>query len=386
MKKKKVAIFIISLCAGGAERVVSILLNNLKEKFDVYLIMLQPVIEYEIPSDQKIILLDTNASNNALFNILKIPFLSYRYYRFLKKNNIDRSISFLNRPNFIAGFLKKIGWKGKIILCERTFTSDYYSKRKVGDRVGRLLVKKLYSNASLIVCNSKSIETDLRKTFNVQTNFRTIYNPIDLDDIKKKTSIAASSASKETQSFTFITIGRLNYIKNQEMLIEAGSLLRDIDFKIKIIGRGELKENLNKIAIKYNIADRVSIIDYTDNPFTYLTSADCFVLTSNFEGFPNVVLEALACSLPVISTDCKGGIRELLAPSILLDEASTTNKIIYADYGMLVPVGNAKVLAGAMRKIYYDFNLRQIYRAKGYERAINFDLSKIIKSFQEVLE
>jgi hypothetical protein len=53
---------------------------------------------------------------------------------------------------------------------------------------------------------------------------------------------------------------------------------------------------------------------------------------------------------------------------------------------MLVPVGNAKVLAGAMRKIYYDFNLRQIYRAKGYERAINFDLSKIIKSFQEVLE
>ena len=90
--------------------------------------------------------------------------------------------------------------------------------------------------------------------------------------------------------------------------------------------------------------------------------------------------------MPVISTDCKGGVRELLAPTILFDTPAPIDNIKYADFGLLVPVGNAALLAEAMRKIYSDHHLRQAYSIKGKERAKDFDLSIIIQSFQEVLE
>ncbi|CAN5190190.1 N-acetylgalactosamine-N,N'-diacetylbacillosaminyl-diphospho-undecaprenol 4-alpha-N-acetylgalactosaminyltransferase [soil metagenome] len=382
MQKKKISILIISLYSGGAERVVSILLNYFKDKFDIHLVLLQPIIEYEIPVGQQITILDKRPPGSPLQNILRIPLLAFRYHRFLKKNNINTSLSFLNRPNFIAGFLKILGWKGKVILSERTLTSEYYTVKTVGDRIGRFLVKNLYSKANLIVCNSKNIEADLRNTFNVQTNFRIIYNPIALDKIEVNTKHIAPLVNNNP--FTFITIGRLSSIKNHLMLIKAIAILKDTNCRVQIIGKGELKEYLEKYIASIGMQERIALIDHTTNPFNYLTMADCFVLTSNFEGFPNVVLEALACNLPVISTDCKGGIRELLTPSISLDTPTTTG-IMYGEYGLLVPVGNEQILAQAMTKIYSDSALRQIYRLKNYNRAKNFDVSTIMKSFDEIL-
>ena len=385
MKKKKIAIFIISLCSGGAERVVSILLNHLKDDFDTHLVLLQPIIEYQIPDNQQITVLDKNPSNNPFINILKIPFLAFRYYRFLKKNSIDTSFSFLNRPNFIAGFLKIFTWKGKVILSERSLTSEYYSTKKLGDRIGRLLVKKFYPNADVIVCNSNYIETDLRNIFNVQTNYNVIYNPIDLAAIEQKIKQDTSPRIKTGKPFTFISVGRLNHIKNHVMLIEAAFLLKDLNCQIQILGRGELKETLDSYVIATGLKERVKIINYTTNPFEYLARADCFVLTSNFEGFPNVHLESLACKLPIISTDCKGGIRELLTPSLPLNKPPLTDEFFLGEYGILVPVANARLLAEAMKKIFDNNSLLQAYRSKNYDRARNFDVSIIMNSFKRLL-
>lgn len=131
--------------------------------------------------------------------------------------------------------------------------------------------------------------------------------------------------------------------------------------------------------------ERITLIDHSSDPIKYLIMADCFVLTSNFEGFPNVLLEALACSLPIISTDCKGGIRELLAPSISIDTPAANNEIMYVDYGLLVPVGNAEILAEAMRSMYNNTVLQQTYRAKNHHRAKDFDTSVIMDSFKNLL-
>ncbi len=386
MKKKKISIFIISLYGGGAERVVSTLLNYLKDDFDIHLVLLQPVIEYDIPTNQKITVIDKFPTGNQLLNVLKIPFLAFRYWRFLRKNNITTSFSFLNRPNFIAGCLKIFGWKGKVIFSERTFTSEYYTTKTFGERIGRLMVRKLYRNADIIVCNSRYIETDLRNIFNVQTNFIIIYNPINLALVKEKINQGVQPISNSPKPFTFISIGRLNQIKNHLMLIKAASLLTDVDFKIQIIGKGELKEMLDSYIITTGLQQKVTIIDYTENPFSYLTRADCFVFTSNFEGFPNVLLEALACNLPIISTDCKGGIRELLAPSIPFNIPAAANDIFYGEHGILVPVGNAEILAEAMRKLYFDTDLQQNYKTRSYNRATFFDVSVIMSSFEELLK
>src|SRR2546425_104574 len=147
MNKKKIAIFIISLYGGGAERVVSILLHHLKDDFDIHLVLLNNLVEYSIPTGQKIHILDRSSTTNPVANVLKIPALAVRYYRLLKKNNIQLSFSFLNRPNFIAGCLRYLGWKGHIIISERTFTSSLYTNKTLGGRIGRFLVKKLYNKA-----------------------------------------------------------------------------------------------------------------------------------------------------------------------------------------------------------------------------------------------
>lgn len=385
MNKKKIALFIVSLYGGGAERVVSILLNHFENSFDIHLVLLQPIIEYDIPASQKITVLDKSPSNNSFFNILKIPFLAFRYYRFLCKNNITTSFSFLNRPNFIAGFLKIFGWKGKVIFSERTFTSEYYSTKSAGERIGRWLVEKLYPKADLIICNSKSIEKDLREIFKVQTNYSIIYNPINLTQVAESIAYNKKFENNITRPFTFITIGRLSQIKNHKLFIDAASLLTDFDFRVQIVGKGELKKILEDYIILTNMQERITLIDHSSDPIKYLIMADCFVLTSNFEGFPNVLLEALACSLPIISTDCKGGIRELLAPSISIDTPAANNEIMYVDYGLLVPVGNAEILAEAMRSMYNNTVLQQTYRAKNHHRAKDFDTSVIMDSFKNLL-
>jgi len=385
MNKKKIALFIVSLYGGGAERVVSILLNHFENSFDIHLVLLQPIIEYDIPAGQKITVLDKSPSNNSFSNILKIPFLAFRYYRFLCKNNITTSFSFLNRPNFIAGFLKIFGWKGKVIISERTFTSEYYTTKSAGERIGRWLVEKLYPKADLIVCNSKSIEKDLREIFKVQTNYSIIYNPINLSQVNESIAYNKKFENNTTRPFTFITIGRLSQIKNHKLFIDAASLLTDFDFRVQIVGKGELKKILEDYIILTSMQERITLINHSSDPIKYLIMADCFVLTSNFEGFPNVLLEALACNLPVISTDCKGGVRELLAPSISIDTPAANNEIMYVDYGLLVPVDNAEILAEAMRSMYNNTVLQQTYRAKNHHRAKDFDTSVIMDSFKNLL-
>jgi len=383
MEKKKISILINSIEAGGAERVVTMLLHRLKNDFDIFLVLLHKSIEYDLPEDQKIFLLDKGAENKGLFKLIKLPFLALRYKKFCKKNNIETSLSFLKRSNYINCLCRMYGLKSKIIISERTYLSFYLKFiGKSNKYIGRFLTKKLYPKADLIIANSALIAYDLAENFKIDTLFTIINNPVNLKFIE--TGSKESVGSIMIEKFTFISVGGFRPEKNFELLINAFYKIRDLNCNLILVGKGENEKKLRNHVKDLELESKIHFPGFDNNPYKYLSKAGCFVLSSNFEGFPNSVQEALACNLPVIATDCRSGPREILAPDTDIF-ISLKDRIEVAKYGVLVPVNNCELLSQAMRLIYDDKALRNKLSSTAFERAKDFDIAKIADKFKKVL-
>jgi N-acetylgalactosamine-N,N'-diacetylbacillosaminyl-diphospho-undecaprenol 4-alpha-N-acetylgalactosaminyltransferase len=380
---KKLSILIYSLSGGGAERVVSILLNELKNRYDIQLVLMNETITYDIPSDIKICFLEkSNSKEHGILKLLKLPVLGWKYRNFCKKNSIDTSLSFMNRPNFINLFGKLFGSKAKTFISERTASSWEYPSCSPKDRVSRFLIGQLYPKADLIIPNARAIKGDLEKNFSINARFQVIHNPL---DIHKVETLAKETVNFDFSRFTFVTVGRLHPQKNHSILIMAFAKLTSQSNQLIILGDGPLKESLQQMADKFGVSGRVFFLGFQDNPYKYLSKSDCFVFSSDHEGFPNALVEALACGLSVISTDCQSGPREILGPG---SEVSYQLKdtIEYAKYGMLVPVGNKQLLVKAMEQVQADAKIKTRYARQAKKRAEDFAKEKIIKQYIEVLD
>lgn len=377
---KKVAILISSLDKGGAERVVSILLEELI-KYDIKttLVLMDSTIKYQLLSSQKIIFLDSkDIKQNSFIKLLKLPYLALKYKKFCLDNDIETSISFMNRPNYINILAKLFGSCVKTVISERIVSSNEYATSSIKDRISVQLIKCLYPQADLILPNSLGIKYDLIKNFSIKENkIKVINNPI---DVEKTIELSKEDIDFQNNKFTFITIGRLHPQKNHKLLIEA---MEEIDARLYIIGDGILREELSSMIKKLKLEKKVFLLGEQKNPFKYLSKADCFVFGSNYEGFPNVLLEALACGLPVISTDCKSGPREILAPE--LNENEALDGVEYGKYGVLVKQKSLKDMRTAMKTMINDKSLMENYKLKSYNRANMYDVSVIIKKFIEII-
>ena len=382
--KKRLSIFLYSLGSGGAERVASVLLGELKESFDITLILMNDTIFYEIPKEIDVVFLEKSRPfENGLLKFLKLPLLSWRYKKILKKYNINISLSLMNRPNYINVMTKFFGYQGRVIISERGTPSKYYKDNLQG-KISKSLIRFLYPKADKIVVNSMGNYMDLVENFSVKEKLlKLIYNLYDIQkiDFQKRDSC---DILKNDNSFKFITVGRVDEGKNHRLLIKSLKDLDIDDVKLYIIGDGELKNELEQYVVSENMENKVIFLGHRKNPYKYLYNSDCFVFSSNYEGFPNVLLEALLCELPVISTDCKSGPREILAPDTPITKE--TSSIELAEYGILTKVGSIKDMQKAMKLIYKDKNLRDTYKNKAKIRANEFDKKKIIKKWIGVLD
>lgn len=371
--KKKLSILIYSLANGGAERVVSILLNTLKEKYEITLFLMNDTVFYDIPQDIKIVYLEkSNPKESGIKKLLKLPFLAWKLKKY-NKNNI--SISFMNRANYINILAKIFGMKSRVIISERAMPSFQHANGIQG-KINRFLIKNLYSKADLIIANSRGNTCDLIENFNCK-RVETINNPIDLEKIKE---LSSQKVEFRDDSFTFITIGRLDKGKNHKLMIDA---MHNIDAKLYIIGDGELKDELENHIKSLNLENKVMLLGKQINPYKFLKQADCFLFSSNYEGFPNVILEALACNLPIISTDCKSGPREILSPNS--DINLKLDKMEFSKYGILVPLNNKKNLNEAMNVVINNEKLRNNYRKKALDKVSDFRIENIIGKYEEVI-
>lgn len=385
MQKKKLAIFINTLKRGGAEKVVAFLLNQLQHEFEFHLFAFNSTgIEFEIPADVKIIQLGKPKSSEAtVLDLLKMPFQSLTIRKYLEKNNIPVLLSFLNRPNFISSIVKISGWKGKVLISERTMTSAYYTNKTLGGRFGRFLVSKLYAHADLVITNSKYCEDDLKEVFKLPNRCITIANPVNIAEIELLKKEKQTLFEKKPGSFLFCNIGRYSPAKKQAMLIEAFSKTNDEKAQLLIIGK-EVPEMLTALVVKLGLSGRVKLLGLQNNIYPFLILCDCFVLSSEIEGFPNVILEAMACNKPVIAADCKSGPREILAPGTVYPAEMSAPET--AEYGLLVPNRDEISLTKAMTEICSNRGLANEYAKKAGKRLDEFSIDKITNQLKETIE
>jgi N-acetylgalactosamine-N,N'-diacetylbacillosaminyl-diphospho-undecaprenol 4-alpha-N-acetylgalactosaminyltransferase len=371
--REKLSILVNDLDTGGAERVVSILLNSLQDRYDITLFMMHDIIFYDIPKDTKIVIVgNSKLSDSGLIKLLKLPYLAWRYKK-LNKNS-STSISFLSRSNYINILAKLFGMRGKVIVGERAMPSLHYKYGMQG-KINKFLMKKLYPKANLVFANSMGNAIDLEQNFGI-SDVKVIYN---LFDIEKIVTLSKEKAELK-DGFNFITVGRLDDGKNHQLLINA---IKEVDANLYIIGDGVLREKLSSLIKELGLSNRVFLLGKQKNPYKYLSKADCFVFASKREGFPNVLVEALACNLAVISTDCKSGPREILAPNTDVT-FEVYNRIELAEFGILTPVNREDKMIEAMNLLKDNKKLLDSYQEKALKRAMEFDKDKIIDEFIEI--
>ena len=207
---------------------------------------------------------------------------------------------------------------------------------------------------------------------NITTNTKVIYNPVDIKYINSKKDICedVDFDFKEDKKYV-ISVGRLIPLKRNIDLIKAFFELQKSDDSLELIflGDGVLKDSLEQECNNSKIKGKVHFLGNVKNPFYYLTKSDLFILNSEIEGFPNVLVEAMTCGLPVISSDCKSGPREILE-----DEK----------YGLLYPVGDISSLIEKIKFYLYEDIQKENIKMKNLQRIEDFAIEKIMKNFIDV--
>ena len=374
MNEKNIMILVSRLNNGGAEKVAATISDEISRKYNLVLVTCSGITDEDYKCDaNRIILNDEKAKFLKQFSLVR------QLKKIKKKNNITHTISFCSRMNYINTMSKTYD---TTIISIRNYLSESEKEKKY-KHINQMSGK--YSDKIVVV--SKLLIDDQIKNFNAEKRkISVIYNYCDEEKIKFELE-EKNSLTKEKN--TVINIGRLTEQKGQINLIRAfKKVVEEIpDVKLIILGQGELKEKLEKEIKELKLENNISLMGFKKNPYIYMKKAELFVLSSFYEGMSNVILEAMCCGLPIISTDCKTGTREIIAPNSNLYIENT--EITKEEYGILVPVMKNELyenyLAEAIIEILKNKELREYYANKSKDRIKDFSKEKLIKKWFDIL-
>lgn len=298
-----------SLHRGGAERVVSVLANEFDKKgFNVVIICLNKAeIAFQISPTIKVVHLILHRGREHLFNRVRYGTLTYlRLFMLLTKQRPACVLSFMTAANLWAGLacsLKNIPFiVSERTTPDRTINSFNFLLRKLSFRI--------YRKSRAIVVPAKGIADCIiaHRSYKNLNNFKVIRNPINIFP-------DPSGFSVNKRAF-ILGVGRLDYVKGFDLLIDAYSRIATADLDLLIVGDGKEYSNLKGQIEKLGMEDRIKLIGAKNNLQDYYQQAEIFVLPSRNEGYPNALIEAMSFGCACVAVDCDFGPSEIIEDRI----------------------------------------------------------------------
>lgn len=335
MIKPKVFLLIPGLNKGGAERVISILSNSLSARgYQVYLILLNYTKHsYVLSSEVEVVYLNRgsrrdnflNRSYNAAKRFCNLASL-------VKNEKPDVMISFITSANMWTGVMGNL-FNIPYVVSERSNPDKTFSKL---NGLMRSIIFELYKRAKAVVLPSKGMLTGLaNNNFSQLSNVISIMNPV--------STFKAFSVEKIHPRKFILAVGRLQAVKGFDRLISAYKNLGEIEQDLLIVGEGPERAKLQKQIDDAGLTNKILLVGAKDNIQDYYRQCELFVLSSHYEGYPNVLVEAMSLGCPVISVDCQFGPRDIIENE---------------QNGLLVPQNDVQKLTDAISRVLTDEGFR----------------------------
>ena len=360
-----ISLLITNMEAGGAERVALNLINSWARmgiKIDLVLLNARGSLLQDVDKNVRIVDL-------ALEDVRKLPFRLTTYFRETRPKAMLACMWPLTAMAVLANVFS--GCRVRMVLAEHTtWSATHFYQSTLRRFVLRLSMHLLFPIAAHVITVSDGAADDLAKVAMLPRNkVLKVYNPvvhIDQDSISVPIPVMPTHWLNGSH-YKILAVGSLKDIKDFPNLIRAFSQVRKkINARLLILGEGNSRSELENLASSLDISDYVEMPGFVKNTHAYYSEADLFVLSSRGEGLPTVIIEALQHGVPVVSTDCRSGPREIL------DDGR---------YGCLVPIGDSEKLADAIistMKIAHD-------KTALVQRASIFSVERISRKYLHLL-
>lgn len=362
MHPAKIALFFGNFHAGGVQRVRLNLARGFTKRglnVDLVVVRSEGELRNQIPPDLNVFDLGVQRASFALPALI----------RYLRSAQPAAVLSSQTHHNILAILARRLsGVSTRLIVGEHNNWQQVIKNVGFSTKILPIWARLFYPGADAIMAVSKGVADALSATTGIRReHIHVIYNPITLSEIQMRAGEESRHPWLIPDGIPVImAAGRLNKQKDYPTLLKAFAILRSRrPVRLIIIGEGEERKTLLRLANKLDIDQDVDFPGFMENPYTFMANSDVFVLSSRWEGFPNALLEALACGTALVSTDCPSG------PSEMLENGR---------YGLLVPVGDSEALAHAI-----DTALEKpIPSAFLKERAADFSLDLICQQYVEL--
>lgn len=310
MSNKKIIFFISSLNGGGAEGVCINLANALSKRgWNIKIVILNlKNAEYKNRIEDSVELISLNVSNS------RYAFLKMR--KLLIDNNIQKVVAF-DYIMTILLVLIRVTLKSKFYIIMRninTLSQKKNMKKTFKQKIVYSLLNKIFYKVDYIVNQCNAMKKDLLSLHSLNPkNVGVIYNPVN----KKIEDVSTNSSDIKKEDF-FLCVGRLEKQKSFEYAIKAFANISTSypNFRLKIVGKGSLETYLKKIAIECGIESKIDFEGFQQDVIPYYQKAKATILTSVYEGFPNVLIESITLGTPVVSFNCPSGPNEIIEEGV----------------------------------------------------------------------